>query len=84
MFVRGQVGLGQDITSELSSLSSIALQSDSTTGLPFAVEIGLGLLGAILLARWAGRGRKRFKSYRRKSTQAAARRAQLRAELAAL
>jgi len=81
MWIGRNVGLGQDVTGDLTSWTA---GTDSATGLPILVELGIGLLGTILLVRLAGRSRKRYKSYSRKRSQTQARRAALKAELAAL
>lgn len=73
-------GLGDISTDLLTSLST----TDTLTGLPILWEVGLGLLGVAVLLSYAGKGRKSYQSYSRKRKQRRIRKAQLRAELAAL
>jgi hypothetical protein len=80
MYIQNRRGMG-DMTDDL--LAS-ATDTNTITGLPFLWEVGLGLLGTAFLLRWTGGVSKSYKRGRRKSLQTQARRAALKAELAAL
>jgi hypothetical protein len=80
VYSRDKRGLGDTSTDLLASISS----SDTLTGLPVLWEIGLGLLGTAVLLSYAGKGRKSYRRYSRQRKARSVRKAQLRAELAAL
>lgn len=73
----GQLDVSDDISSAFTA-------TDTTTGLPYALEIGLGLLAVILLSRAVGSAKSSYKRGRKKRATTAARRAALKAQLAGL
>ena len=72
--------MGDTTTDLLATLST----PDSSTGIPILLEIGLALLGGLFLASWVGGVSHSYKRGRKKRTAVRARRAALKAELAAL
>jgi hypothetical protein len=78
-----QAGLG-DVSSDLSSIGDSLTGVDATTGLPYYLEIAGGLVALLLISRLVGGAKKSYRRTRRKSAQTAARRAALKAQLAAL
>jgi hypothetical protein len=79
----GQSGLG-DLSTDLTSISDSLSGVDATTGLPYYLEIAGGLIALLLISRFVGGAKKSYRRGRRKSAQTAARRAALKAQLAAL
>lgn len=74
--------MGQDDSGDV--LSSITGSLDPSTGLPIVLEIGFGLLGALFLMSWAGGVQRRYSRRGKKKRTVKARKAALKAELAAL
>jgi hypothetical protein len=78
---QGRLG---DINETFSSVGDTLSGTDPSTGLPIYLELIGGVLGALLLARVVGGAKKNYRRSRRKSAQTKARRAALKAQLAAL
>lgn len=57
---------------------------DSTTGLPLIWELGLGLIGAIVVLSYAGKARKSYSKSSKARARKKLRKARLKAELASL
>jgi hypothetical protein len=85
LMLQQRSGLGDMSTDMLSTdlLSSLS-SSDTLTGLPILWEIGLGLLGAALLMSWGKKTTGKVRRYSRQRKARSVRKAQLKAELAAL
>jgi hypothetical protein len=73
----GQLDIGGD-------LSSLFGATDDNTGLPYVLEFGLGILAVVLLSRAVGGAKSSYRKSRKKRATTAARRAALKAQLAAL
>jgi hypothetical protein len=80
LMLQQRAGLGDATTDILGSLDT----PSSITGLPILWELGLGLLGVAFLLSYTGKGWKRATRRRRIRKRAKARKAALKAELAAI